>query len=384
MYCREEFTATGGIDLGAAHIGGNLEFTGTANGQVDLFGANIGGQLILTGAKLTNNEGPALIAEDLTVKQSMLCRKPFTAQGEIDLLGANIGDQLIFTGARLTSNDGSALTADGLTVGQDMHCRGGFTAEGEVRLPGAHIGGNLVFDDATLTNPNGLALDLQAAQVGALFLRPASPPGQVDLTQAKVGVLYDDPATWPKELSLVGFAYDTLAEPEEVSIQERLRWLRLYPHYSPQPYEQLAAVYRRAGREEDARRVGIARQQRRRQVLSRLGKVWNRLLYVTVGYGYRTWFAGLWLAGFLLAGTILFAVAHANRLLTAAKPARELQHFNPLVYALDVLLPIVNLGQDGGWVPHRWAAVCYWLLTLAGWVLTTAVVAALSGLLERE
>jgi hypothetical protein len=30
------------------------------------------------------------------------------------------------------------------------------------------------------------------------------------------------------------------------------------------------------------------------------------------------------------------------------------------------------------------AAVCFWLLELAGWVLTTAVVAALTGLIKRD
>jgi hypothetical protein len=46
--------------------------------------------------------------------------------------------------------------------------------------------------------------------------------------------------------------------------------------------------------------------------------------------------------------------------------------------------PIVNLGQEGGWVPHRWAAVAYWALILVGWVLTTAVVAGLTGVLKRD
>ncbi len=170
-----------------------------------------------------------------------------------------------------------------------------------------------------------------------------------------------------------------------MTVRERLEWLHRDPAgYSPQPHEQLAAVYRRAGDEQAARRIAIANQQRRRQVLTPAGKVWNWLLYLTVGYGYRTWLAGLWLAGFLLAGTIMFAVAHSHQLLTAAKPIRELQHFNPFVYALDLLLPIVNLGQEGGWVPHRWAAVAFWMLTLAGWVLTTAVVAGLTGVLKRD
>jgi hypothetical protein len=40
------------------------------------------------------------------------------------------------------------------------------------------------------------------------------------------------------------------------------------------------------------------------------GKLWNWLLYVTVGYDYRTWLAGLWLVGLLAVGTLVFDRAY--------------------------------------------------------------------------
>jgi hypothetical protein len=51
---------------------------------------------------------------------------------------------------------------------------------------------------------------------------------------------------------------------------------------------------------------------------------------------------------------------------------------------LDVLLPVVDLGQQTAWTPNGVARWFTWASILAGWVLTTAVVAALSGLLKGD
>jgi hypothetical protein len=107
-------------------------------------------------------------------------------------------------------------------------------------------------------------------------------------------------------------------------------------------------------------------------------------LYLTVGYGYRTWLGGLWLAGFLLAATIVAAVAHTHQVLTAAEPIRKLQHFNPLVYALDLLLPIVNLGAGGRLGAPPLGGVVFLGVHPGGVVLTTTVVAGLAGVLKRD
>jgi hypothetical protein len=354
----------------------------TAEGEVHLVGAHIGVQLDLSGATLTNPKGRALNAEGLTVGQSMVCTKGFTAHGEVQLLGARIKGSLVLSGATLTNPKGRALNADVLTVGQAMSCPEPFTAEGEVRLRGAHIGVQLSFEGATLTNPDGVALDLQGVQTPGLLLRTKTAPSRIDLVHARVEALADDQATWPEKLDLRGFAYDALAERSVISAAARLGWLRLDPAgFTPQPYEQLVAVYRRAGREEDARKVAIGKQRARRDELGWPSKLWSLLLGALIGHGYRTWFAGLWLLAWLVAGTIIFDYAEMT---SAKKLGDPVPAFNPFAYALDVLLPVADLNQQSSWIPQGFARSWMWASIVAGWVLTTAVVAALTGILKRD
>ncbi len=54
-----------------------------------------------------------------------------------------------------------------------------------------------------------------------------------------------------------------------------------------------------------------------------------------------------------------------------------------MIHALDLLLPIINLGHDSTWNPTGFAQYVSYLLILAGWVLTTAVVAGLTRLFNR-
>jgi hypothetical protein len=107
------------------------------------------------------------------------------------------------------------------------------------------------------------------------------PPTFMDFTYAQVGALVDEPASWPSTAVLDGFVYDALYDDEEgrpVSAHQRLNWLTRDPGgYSPQPYEQLAAVYRRAGRDQDARTVAIAKQRARRRALDRNMRSWGTL-----------------------------------------------------------------------------------------------------------
>jgi hypothetical protein len=45
---------------------------------------------------------------------------------------------------------------------------------------------------------------------------------------------------------------------------------------------------------------------------------------------------------------------------------------------------VVDLHQQDSWIPRGVAQWWAWACILAGWVLTTAVVAALAGLLKKE
>jgi hypothetical protein len=413
LHCWEGFTVRGRIDLTGARIAGSLDLGDasltasgeqeraldaqgmviegnlrcdagfTAHGEISLNGAQIGGYLSLTGAHLVNPDGIALNAELLHAAQGIYARAGLVVEGEFRLVAARVGRQLALSGAELTNPGGWALAAYGLHVDGNMLCRDGFTAKGGIRLLGAHIGGELVFEGARLANPGDMALQLEGARAAVLYLLFAEPPdGVVDLTNAKVGAFFDDPASWPATLGLRGFTYDTL-ENDGVSVRDRLTWLaREYGgDYVPQLYDQLAAAYRRAGREEAARKVAIAKQWRRRRVLNPAGRLANWLLYITVGYGYRSWLAGAWLLVLVAVGSIVFSAAYpADMVATGSRPPA----FHAVAYTLDVLLPIVDLDQQKSWRPQGAAMYWSWGLVAAGWILTTAVVAALTGILKRD
>jgi hypothetical protein len=321
MICNARFAAFGEVRLRGAHILGDLDFSGanlvnpdgralsagrlavdqdlicgagfTARGEIFLIGARIGGDLDMGGADLANANGPVLYANRLSVGQSMFCRAGFSASGEVRLLGAGIGGRLSFATASLANPGGIALQAERLTVAQDIFFTEGMTPAGVIRLVGARVGGNADFTGCkTPGSEQAFTLILTELQAASLILRTQVAPEEADLTGAAVGKLADEPASWPRQLRLRGFTFGALDEERTVSARERLAWLaRDRDGYSPQPYEQLAAVYRREGREQDAREVAIARQRARRRTLSGPGslpgRLWSLLLDVVTGYGYR-------------------------------------------------------------------------------------------------
>jgi len=178
-------------------------FTAKGSGAVRLPGGHIGGQLACTGATLTNDTGPALIANGLNVDQNVVLSGAFTAKGSgpdgaVCLLGGHIGGQLACTGATLTNKTGPALHADRLKVDQGVSLNGGFTGggpDGAVRLLGGHIGGQLACTSAaTLTNDTGPALHADGLNVdqgvflsGAFTAKGSGPDGAVRLLGGHIG-----------------------------------------------------------------------------------------------------------------------------------------------------------------------------------------------------
>jgi len=421
------FSVSGGVDLAGAHIGGVFDCTKgkffnaigpaltayrltvdqdmvcsegfEATGEVGLSGAHIGGKFDCRGGKFSNRkpdgnpDSPALTAYRLSVDAYMFCGEGFEATGEVRLSGAHIGGRFDCTKGKFSNAIGPALTAYRLTVDQDMFCRQGFEATGEVRLSGAHIGGMFDCTKGKFFNAKGPALNLLRATVSdQLRMDSAVLEGILDLTGAKTSIYYDDRASWPQKLRLDGFVYDAITDnsPEDASakkpdlVKERLEWLRRNESgYSPQIYDQLAAVYRRAGHDDAARRVLIAKQRRRFAQRNPAWRVGGYVLDGLVGYGYRTWLAAFWLAGFLIFGTWLFGSVYRGDLTPASK-TNVPPPFQPFLYTLDLLLPVVSLHVRDAWIAHgaaQWWSVAF---IIVGWILATAVVLSLTGLLKRD
>jgi hypothetical protein len=414
MFLGERFEARGEVRMMRAHVSGQLGCSGTfanpsgraltadgltvggdmfcregfeARGEVRMMGAHISGQLDCSGGTFANPRGRALTADGLAVDRGMFCRERFEAQGEVRLVRAHITRQLDCSGGTFANESGSApaLNADGLTVGGDMFCREGFEARGEVRLLGAHISGQLDCTGGSFANGSGHALDLEGATVtGSLYLQPAMLNGGIDLTNAQVRAYVDDRRTWPQILLLEGFTYSSIKAFPWITVKDRLAWLgRNARGFSPQPYDQLASVYRRAGREGDARRVAIARRRRRRLDLRLVSRVVDCLADLTVGYGYSIW--RIWFLGvpFLAAlATVIFTIGYPTGF-KASKAIETHAEFHPLLYAVDILLPVVNLHERESWAPTGGMAWVVAAFTLVGWVLGTAALLSLTGILKK-
>jgi len=366
-------------------------------GAVSLRDAKVGGGLNVSQATLINDSGPALLADGAEIEGSMLCRDMVARgageAGALRLTAASIGAELQMDGAALANASGPALAGERLRVGaglsfapsprEDDRPRA-FRAEGAVRLAGAAVTGPVSFDGARV--PDGASL-AHASVSGRLSLRFAQAPAALDLRGASLGALRDSPGSWPPALALRGCTYGDLIRQEDESLADRIGWVRrgaadgdALP--SPQPYEQLRAFFRGHGDESAAREVAIAALEARRVALHPAGRAWSEFLRWTVGYGYRTWQAAIWLVGLVLGGWLVFSLAWAAHM--HPLKSEGLPPFHASLYALDVVLPVVDFGQQGNWVPTGLALAWYVFSILAGWVLVTAVLGALTAALVRD
>ena len=395
-----------GLEAGSARIEGRLDLLRSTVetapvsafhreiSALSLTHAHVTGGVILNGAELSAPEGWALAAGGLVCEGGFFCRGGFVAHGEVRLPGAQLG-ALFMRHTRLETPGphGVALSLDN-AVASTLDFSRQFVANGTVRLRGTRVSDNVTFEGAVLNGPpdgDGPALQCMLMQAVDFDLTLARPPaGTVDLRGAQVSYLHDNEHSWPQSVELDGFVYGSIrvavaGERREAvgrpdSVAHRLRWIRRSPGYSPQPYEQLASWYRKAGHDDEARRVLLAKQRHRRRTLRPAARAWGQLLDATVGYGYRPWLAGVWLLVLTLLGTVTFGAHNPTRVQAGGGP-----QFQPLVYTLDLLIPIGGLGQRTSWYwtsgGLQWLA---YLLIAFGWVLTTAVIAGVSRALQKS
>ncbi len=430
-----------GIALSEATVAGSLSITDSiVTGKVDLLQARIAGYLELSGTHIQGS-GVALLGDRLRVDDAVYLRAGFRAASGIRLIGASIGGQLDACGAWL-SGEPVALNLTSARIGGELLLRGwhpprakrtGFVADGEIRLSGARIdgaiecGGRLTAGTTKIAlRANGVEaksnvallpltriegdvrivgssigrdLMIEAAQLdgldvtrtkiaGVLRFAPAAPPSSLKLHDTRAARLEDRIDAWPSARDLNGLRYESIgAVAGEVDeLKERRRWLKQTTPYVPQPFEQLAAVYRAEGHETRARSIALAKQGRRTKRMARWRRPGRWLLWLAVGYGYKPGRALFVVAALLAVGDRLFSGLHADGSLqprgTGNTPEPE---FAPVLYTLDLLLPIVNLKQRDAWVAvTQHAQVVSTLFIIAGWALATAVAAALSGLIKKD
>jgi hypothetical protein len=238
------------------------------------------------------------------------------------------------------------------------------------------------------------------------------------------------------QLRLDGFVYERLMTTGQQNAGTLARvgvaWLeRQFPgaqpcadDFFPQPYEQLAKTLRAMGHEEDARQVAIAKRdfQRRCGVQSWLARAWAYVFGFTFRYGYSAGRALITLALYWAIGAGVVAWVHDERGSVLVKSAsgveivRSFRDFDPAwrpdaatgpphdwplrafaelpcdgitveLYALDLFLPLIDLGQASKCEVResrrlwRWAASFY---AIFGWLIVSLAALTFSGVLRRD
>jgi hypothetical protein len=398
-----------------------------AAGAIRLHSADISGQLLCSGAQLKGHDGDddSLVADRIKVGGDLFLDDRFSTAGGVRLLGADIAGQLNCQRASLNAEGHrhEALLAKGIRVGGDLGLDSGFCARGTVVLRSARVRGSL---NVAPGRPGSgqTSFDITNADVtGTLNWFPDEPvEGEVSLEGTSVHRLDDDwgggreHGFWPADgrLKLNGFTYGGFGGERQATADERLAWIRsqydrsadgTYAGFSTQPYEQLIAVYRQGGQETEARKVAIAR----RADLRRYGHLnWYRLaanwlLDKTIKYGYQSWRAGAGLAALFIIVWVLSVVAQHLHIIvpvgnvtglkmtpSADRCMADYPCFFPAGYAIDTVIPIINVHQaqywgPGGHGPWGWAWVTgTWIATALGWALATLLVAGYTGLVRQD
>ncbi|MEW2619643.1 oxidoreductase [Streptomyces sp. NPDC048106] len=370
---------------------------------VRLTDAHIGTDLLLNQAVVYRDRGGRSISADgLSVGQDLQAEL-LESHGELRLRGAQVGVSLSLRGARLSNPYARlALNAPQLSVERTLYltpagvgnpllsgttpARGTriqrFECQGGLRLDDGRFGDAVDLERARFTLTDDQELSLRRVHAPELrFLGDGPQRGKVVLSGAQIMNLVDRAGAWPGagRLHMGGFAYENLVPQGPFPLTRRLDWIAAATaEYAPEPYERLASVLREAGEDEDAREVLLAKQRRRRETLPLAGKLWGYVQDLTVAYGYRPGRAAVWMAVLWAAGTLAFS--HA-----AHPPMNRDDHpyWSPALFTLDLLLPVIDLGQVGEWRlrgPWQWLTAA---MILLGWVLATTVAAGATRLLRR-
>jgi hypothetical protein len=407
-----KFKAEGECDFAGARIGGDLDFAGATlrnefgaalivaharitgqvlgaarvSGQLQAQGADIGRNLDLRGAEIAHPLTPRADSFGVVIDAAGLrvggvaFLQGANLKGEVFLADARIASYLALGGGRFINAGGWAIRAPNIRIGGNLTMKiedGGFAPlgqktviEGGAKFDRARIEGAFVWVNLELRGPGpdgakGGVLSFVDAEIdGPLQARGlvTHQEARINAAGARCASLDDDIKTgWGMEsaaLNLDGFAYGRLDGADD-NRRLRLGWLKRAgrERFSPQPYVQLAAAYARAGRRDDARRVALAQHDAHtaRGAGGPLSWALSSLFGVIAGYGLAPLRVMRALALFLALGVFGALAMNAQGALVTPAGAQCNGAVEPALYAIDVALPFIDLGQQGACAPGRTA-----------------------------
>lgn len=446
-----KFYSPGGVALSAngATIGGNIDGTILQACSLDVLGemqlqaTTVRGDVNLSGARIRNTKGDALCADSIEVRGDIHLDKGFWSRGEVRLLGAKIGGDLALDGGKFCNKGHDAIDASNATIGGELFLctytlqravRDEASLQGTLKLLGARLFG-IVDSKGSWPATGLLRLD------GCTYRRFTSgSPASADLRlcwlkrQAEADLTSDfRPQPWEQCAStLLAMGHEGASKTIRVEKRVHMRGTR----WKRAP--GLAAKF-----------VLLPEQ------------FFDWLLQVVLGYGYKTTRALWWILGLWLTGASIFTFlpneimaptdskmyldatvpkecrvdwisfsgptendeAHTMRRALQAMPlglgldaswkeicARrvpsEYSSFQPVIYSLDLVLPLTDLRQERDWSPRisdadgrtlyplfgrdsrfglgNLVRLLEWFMILAGWTISLFIAAGVTGIAKRD
>jgi hypothetical protein len=180
--------------------------------------------------------------------------------------------------------------------------------------------------------------------------------------------------------------------------QRRLAWLDLqWPgtrpgreHFRPQPFEQLAKMLRAMGHGHDADRIAVAKRRfaLKRRADRGVAFALDWILSWTSDFGYAPGRALSRVRGFVLAGWLVTCAGIDRAWIVFADDAEgwmEQPWLQALVFAVNAFVPLFTFAERPELdVAPSWFGLGLILYNLVGIVLTSILVATLTGLLRKD
>ena len=426
-------------------VGGSLMFNDgfTANGELRFVDAQIGSMVDFNNGNFINNSGVTLDFTRAKIGSSFSTEEA-SFNGKVDLENISVNDWISFSGAKFLGSylGGTIINGCASQIGSYVRLDCNYYVMGGVDFSGAKInldffapygaslnfssvGGSLAIGNSDATNPVvnlpavGNCSIVNATILNVVILNRANIAGVIDLSgstmsrlvivndvwqdqgaldisSARIRTLQDQMDDWPKpgRLSLNNCIYDNFNVGSPVDSGSRIKWLQLQPtnFFLPQPYEQLATVFRSMGLEDDAKEVLVAKNIAHSQFTKPFSSSWwwyNVFGKYLISYGYASMRPLLLSFIFILFGAVLAAKSNSKGKIVHAgdKPQhsggkKSGKEFQPLVYSFEIFVPLLNLDMAQHWRPAGVLRWYFWTHRLIGWLLTTFWLGALSGLVK--
>ncbi len=395
----------------------------------------------------------ALNAAGVVVRRDVLLCRQFWSKGAVCLINARIESDLQCNGGYFDYPADDALQCDGADVAgttffkRDEASRPARTSgfinlrygsfKQSVQIDGLEFSGSGSGVPANDGRARNCGIDFSFGTIGGKLslkkvTRSDSSIVELDLCQTVVDVLEDDQSSWNVAaiLNLSGCHYKAIADLRADAAWRLALLDRQYVRrgeatpsrsFEPQPYLHLAEVMQQSGYDGAATEIRIHLEGAYTDVGDFRGRqrVWRRILRATIAYGYAPSRAILWLGAWAFVSTLIFASAPKGDIIQP-KESEAATHvppleFSPLIYAIDTLVPLVDLHQKSNWLvqppsfgpwieawqnpqadpaglPLRLLAALWrsivrlvgFLNPFIGWTLTSLFAAGVTGLVRRS